>query len=59
MIPDYVYGLVLTLMVIHHYDIHPELQGFERLFQVDDILNPFSHEFFEVLVLLLWVTETF
>jgi len=45
-------GLVV-LLVGHHYHIHKDdLQGFDRLYQVSDTLNPASHEFWEMAILL-------
>ena len=29
---------------LHHWVIHPELQGLDRWYQTDDMLNPLSHE---------------
>ena len=40
-------------LLLHHYHKHEDdLHGFDRLFQVSDIINPVSHEFWEVVILL-------
>lgn len=36
----------VVLLLLHHYAIHPELHGLERFYQMQDMLNPRSHEFF-------------
>ena len=41
---------VITL-VAHHAYIHPELEGVERYYQVDDTFKVDSHEFWEVVLL--------
>lgn len=33
------------LLMIHHWCIHPELDGVDRLYQISDWANPASHEF--------------
>ena len=40
------------LLVLHHITIHPELPWPDRIYQVKDILNPQSHEFYVALLLL-------
>ena len=45
-------GCIMGLL-LHHYHTHEhDLQGFDRLFQVSDIINPYSHEFGEVVIFL-------
>jgi hypothetical protein len=45
-------GCILALLG-HHYHTHEhDLEGFDRLFQASDTLNPHSHEFWEVVIFL-------
>lgn len=41
------------LLILHHYLIHPELQGLNRLLQISDV-KPKSHEF--IVFGLIWMS---
>ncbi len=51
----YTYIAVLFVLLAHHYYIHDELDGFDRVFQVKDVFKIDSHEFWETILLVVIV----
>lgn len=51
-----------AILVVRHWYIHPELTGIDRFFQVDDIFNVASHEFWitgAILLSILGLSSSF
>lgn len=45
----------LLILLAHHYYIHDDLDGFDRVFQVTDVFKIDSHEFWETILLIVVV----